>query len=700
MTAAPGGIDALVLAAAGLRRLGMASRISATAAFVGLRAGAGTGHRRDRNPRGRCEQSARRRVRSTTRRPTRRSMRNARSSKRWAADARRRLARWPRRSRTMSSSSSPWSCRSTAAAPSTARARGRRRRGRGDRRARRRAAARRRRGRHPRRRSSRAGSGRGDPAVTRATVYLIGAGPGDPGLITVRGLECLETADVVLFDHLVHARLLRHARPDAEKIDVGGAAPQPLEQEAICYLLAEKAREGKTVARLKWGDPFVFDRGGAEALFLHEQGVRFEVVPGVPAGIARAELRGHPDHLSGRRRHADVRPRPRGRRQGAGVGRLVEPGATRRHDRLLRRAAISCRRFSVRSCRTAGRPTDSAAVIYDGTLPTQETHVGSIEELLRLTRESSDRRPAILVVGRVVGPARAPAMVRRAAAVREAHPGDAATRAGGRARRAPRSDGRRSDRGADDSDPAARRLRSARRRVRASPARSTGSSFPAPTPWTSSSSACSRSRAGPARARRRQALRGRRRRPPSGSRGTASRSDLIPAEYRAEAVVRALSETVDVRGLKVLLPRADIGREIIADELRKQGADVTEVVAYRTVVAEPEREGEPDIYRMLLDRRIDVVTFTSASAVRNFVKVVGAEQSVGPPADDGRRVDRAGDGRGGGPVQHRDDDRAGAVHCSSARRCHRRAFREEPGRRRSTVVGSGFEPDPNHGTMP
>src|SRR2546426_3337962 len=125
-------------------------------------------------------------------------------------------------------------------------------------------------------------------------VYLIGAGPGDPGLITARGMQCLAEADVVLYDHLVHPRLLRHARPDAEKIDVGGAAPQPLEQEAICYLLAEKAREGKDVARLKWGDPFVFDRGGTEALFLHEQGVRFEVVPGVPAAIAVPSYAGVP----------------------------------------------------------------------------------------------------------------------------------------------------------------------------------------------------------------------------------------------------------------------------------------------------------------------------------------------------------------------------------------------------------------------
>src|SRR5260221_4908607 len=130
--------------------------------------------------------------------------------------------------------------------------------------------------------------------LVRSIVYLIGAGPGDPGLITVRGQQCLALADVVLYDHLVHARLLRHARADAEKIDVGITAPQPLEQEAICYLLAEKAREGKRVARLKWGDPFVFDRGGAEALFLHEQGVRFEVIPGIPAGIAVPSYAGVP----------------------------------------------------------------------------------------------------------------------------------------------------------------------------------------------------------------------------------------------------------------------------------------------------------------------------------------------------------------------------------------------------------------------
>src|SRR3989454_4322647 len=130
--------------------------------------------------------------------------------------------------------------------------------------------------------------------MKRPTVFLIGAGPGDPGLITARGLECLRAADVVLYDRVVHKRLLHYARPGAELIDVGTAAPQPVAEEAICYLLAEKAREGKTVARLKLGDPFVFDRGGEEALFLHEQGVAFEVVPGIPAGVAVPSYAGIP----------------------------------------------------------------------------------------------------------------------------------------------------------------------------------------------------------------------------------------------------------------------------------------------------------------------------------------------------------------------------------------------------------------------
>src|SRR5918996_2436667 len=125
-------------------------------------------------------------------------------------------------------------------------------------------------------------------------VYLIGAGPGAPDLITARGMRCLQSADVVIYDHIVHPRLLTSAPSYAERIDVGSAAPERPEQEAICYLIAEKARENKLIARLKSGDPFVFDQGGIEALFLQEQGIPFEVIPGLPAALASPAYSGIP----------------------------------------------------------------------------------------------------------------------------------------------------------------------------------------------------------------------------------------------------------------------------------------------------------------------------------------------------------------------------------------------------------------------
>jgi uroporphyrinogen III methyltransferase/synthase len=104
--------------------------------------------------------------------------------------------------------------------------------------------------------------------------------------------------------------------------------------------------------------------------------------------------------------------------------------------------------------------------------------------------------------------------------------------------------------------------------------------------------------------------------------------DLVPGEFRAEAVVAAITAAGPVAGLRVLVPRADIGREVLVDQLRQAGAVVTDVVAYRTVLDDAPREHEPDIYRLLLDGKIDVVTFASPSAVRSFVKIYGAEPAA------------------------------------------------------------------------
>ena len=138
-------------------------------------------------------------------------------------------------------------------------------------------------------------------------VYLIGAGPGEPTLISVRGLRYLESADVVVHDPLVHARLLRAIRPAVQRIDAAAVREQSSNPDAVARLLAEKAAAGQTVARLIHGDPF--DRGAGEAEALQASGVPFEVVPGIPRSIGGSLLRGHSARPPGCGRRRGVRER-------------------------------------------------------------------------------------------------------------------------------------------------------------------------------------------------------------------------------------------------------------------------------------------------------------------------------------------------------------------------------------------------------
>ena len=234
-----------------------------------------------------------------------------------------------------------------------------------------------------------------------STVYLIGAGPGAPDLITLRGFHCLQKADVVIFDHMVHPRLLDAAPQAAERIDVGSAAPEPNDQEAICYLLAEKAREGKTVARLKWGDPFLFDHGGEEALFLHEQGIHFEVIPGVPAAIGATAYAGIPitypgggDTVTFIRGHED---------EGREKARVDWDSLARLEGTIVCYAGPKQLPKMLAALMAHGRAAgESAAVIVNGTLSSQRTITGTLADLAQTFNDQPVGGASLLIVGKVV----------------------------------------------------------------------------------------------------------------------------------------------------------------------------------------------------------------------------------------------------------------------------------------------------------
>jgi uroporphyrin-III C-methyltransferase len=228
-------------------------------------------------------------------------------------------------------------------------------------------------------------------------VYIVGGGPGDPGLITVKGLECLRRADVVLYDRLVAQELLAEVPLHAELIDVGKEPKRHRRsQDEINILLIEKAREGKIVVRLKGGDPFVFGRGGEECQALAEAGIQYEVVPGVSSAIAVPSYAGIPVT-----------------QRGVTTAFTVVAGHTGCADSNIDWAALS--RIGtivflmgvehlpeiVQSLVSHGRSTDTpAALIQEGTTPNQLVVIGTLADIVEKAREICP--PAVLIVGEVV----------------------------------------------------------------------------------------------------------------------------------------------------------------------------------------------------------------------------------------------------------------------------------------------------------
>ncbi|MFN8133512.1 MAG: uroporphyrinogen-III C-methyltransferase [Solirubrobacteraceae bacterium] len=449
------------------------------------------------------------------------------------------------------------------------------------------------------------------PPSPPGRVALVGAGPGDRGLMTARALELIAQADVILYDRLIPAGALDGARPDAERIYVGKqpGAPSMPQEEIDAALVAHGQRGGLTV-RLKGGDPFVFGRGGEEALALRAAGVPFEVVPAVTAGIAAPAYAGipvtHRDRASavafvtGHEDPAKPESAIDWPALAAFPGTLVFYMGVGRLPRIAEALIASGR-----------RPDEPAAVIERGTLPGQRTVVATVATIAQAARDAGVGPPAITLVGEV-------ADLHEQLRWLESRPLHGRTVAVTRAR-------------AQASGLAARLRGLGALTVEAPAIRIVPLDGPAPD-VASYDLVCLTSPNGVRLLFSRLAAAGRDARALAGATvaaigpGTARAlrehgviADVVPEQFVAESLVAALSG-LPVR--RALVARAAEARDVLPDALRDRGAEVDVVALYETV-ADPLDPGT-----LAAARAADYVTFTSSSTVRYFLESAGGEAGL------------------------------------------------------------------------
>jgi len=447
-------------------------------------------------------------------------------------------------------------------------------------------------------------------------VYLVGAGPGDPGLMTARSLELIAAADVILYDRLIPRSALDGARADAELLFVGkeGGGPS-VPQEQTEELLTERARAGKTVVRLKGGDPFVFGRGGEEALALHAQGIPFEIVPGVTAGVAASAYAGIPVTHRGLARAVAL---VTGQTREDGQGRADEdesaidwealaafPGTLVLYMGVRRLADIAAALIA------AGRPaTQPAAVVEAGTLPSQRTVTGTLATIAEVASAEAIRAPSITVIGPV-------AQLAQELAWLPQRPLRGLTVAVTRAR--------------EQASGLASRLEELGASVIQAPVIRTRTLPGPPIDPSSYDLICLTSANGVHALFERlddgrhprgdaRALAGARIAAIGASTARALRehgviADIVPERAVAESLVEALAEIPVERAL---IARAQEGRDVIPDALRARGAHVDAVALYETLPdpLTPEQLGAV--------QAADYVTFTSSSTVRYLLEAAGS----------------------------------------------------------------------------
>jgi uroporphyrinogen III methyltransferase/synthase len=462
-------------------------------------------------------------------------------------------------------------------------------------------------------------------------VYLAGAGPGDPGLLTVRALELIAAADTILYDRLIPAAALDGARADAELLFVGKqGGGESVPQEQTTELMIARARAGRTVVRLKGGDPFVFGRGGEEALALHEAGIPFEIVPGVTAGVAAAAYAGIPVTHRGRasavalvtgHTRADD---PREDLAEEGEPALDWPALAAFPGTLVFYMGVRALQGIAGALIAAGRSGEEpAAIVERGTLPGQRTVTGTLATIADVARSEDVRAPSITLVGPVATLAQELSWLPPA-------PLAGLTVAVTRARAS--------------ASGLARRLEALGARVVQAPVIRTVP-LPGPAPDLASYDLlCLTSPVGVDALFARLRADGRDARALAGTRvaaigpGTAQAlaahgiaADIVPERAVAEGLVEALAD-LDPPVRRALIARASEGREVLPDALRARGAEVDVLALYETLAEAPPAH----VLREAL--AADYVTFTSASTVRSFLRAIASAElspdtrivSIGP----------------------------------------------------------------------
>ena len=448
-------------------------------------------------------------------------------------------------------------------------------------------------------------------------VYLIGAGPGDPGLITQKGLKAISKADVVVYDYLANPQLLRHAREDAELIYVGKKGGcHTLSQEGINQLLVQKAQEGKVVARLKGGDPFLFGRGGEEAEVLVEAGIPFEVVPGVTSAIAAPAYAGIPvTH----REHTSTFSMVTGHEDPTKEGSAIDWAALAKVGTIAFLMGMkNLPRICENLVREGKAPETPVAVIQWGSTPRQRVVTGNLANIVQKVEEAGLGPPSIILVGEVVQLReklnwfeKRPLFGKRILVTRTREQAskliEALEELGAECLEVPTikilppESFEPLDQAIAQIDKFAWIIFTSVNGVRFFFERLYAAGKDA--------RALAQSRLAAIGVATAQLIK-----------DHGLLVDLLPKEFRAEGLIEAFRQE-DLAGKKVLIPRALEAREILPEELKAMGAEVTVAPAYRTVLPEE----SVAVVKEELRKGVDVITFTSSSTAKNLLKMLGEE---------------------------------------------------------------------------